>query len=75
MRGWIDSMTPVGVVHIYPHYLLEGCKTNFARTYSPFWDMLAFFFFFGPPSALKSDTVRSLETDPTRQGNSILSKI
>ena len=32
----IDGTTPVEVVHIYPHYLLGGRKTNFARSYPPF---------------------------------------
>ena len=66
----IDGTTPVEVVHIYPHYLLGGRKTNFARSYPPFWDMLSFFW---APERIEMwhRQVFRDRSDPTKQFDSI----
>lgn len=38
------SLPPVQAAHIYPHCpLAANTKTNWARTYPPFWSMLRYF--------------------------------
>lgn len=66
----IDGTTPVEVVHIYPHYLLGGRKTNLSRSYPPFWDMLSFFWAPDRIEMWHRQIFRD-RSDPTKQFDSI----
>ncbi|OJJ42405.1 hypothetical protein ASPZODRAFT_36938, partial [Penicilliopsis zonata CBS 506.65] len=70
----ITKNNPIEVAHIYPHYLLSGARTNLARTFPPFWEMLKYFWSEERVSQWHSQVFQDSES-PEKQFDSVGNQI